>query len=123
MKLILLGPPGSGKGTVAERLIQDFNLKHIAPGDIFREEKAQKMSMILDILIIIFLIIPMFPGIPNIFAQSIYIYIAIITIVFVGVAAFLSFRMNKEKTYYRIVKIFLRCGMFLAFTAFILANF
>ncbi|NVM46332.1 MAG: UbiA family prenyltransferase [Candidatus Lokiarchaeota archaeon] len=106
--------------------------KHIARDDtenpmsiatILGEEKAQKLSMILDILIIIFLIIPMFPGFPNIFAQSIYIYIAIITIVFVGIAAFLSFRMNKEKTYYRIVKIFLRCGMFLAFTGFILANF
>ena len=32
--LILLGPPGAGKGTQAERLTDDFNLPYIATGNI-----------------------------------------------------------------------------------------
>jgi len=79
---------------ISKDLINDC--KHIERDDresfksittIIGEEKAQKLSLILDILVILFLIIPMFPGFPNIFAQSFY------------------------------------CSMFLAFTAFILANF
>ena len=91
--------------------------------NIIGEEKAQKLSLILDLLILIFLIIPMFPGFPNLFVQSFYIYVTIATTVFVGTATLLSFRMNKDRKYYRMVKILLRCGMFLSFTAFILANF
>ena len=97
------------------------SIKSIA--SIIGEEKAQKLSLILDILVILFLIIPMFPGVPNIFAQSLYIFIALVAIIFAGIAAFLSFRMSVERKFYRIVKIFLRCAMFLAFVAFILANF
>jgi len=37
MRLILLGPPGSGKGTQARLLCQRAGLTHIATGDIFRE--------------------------------------------------------------------------------------
>jgi adenylate kinase len=36
LNLILLGPPGSGKGTQAERLVEDFALPHYATGDILR---------------------------------------------------------------------------------------
>ena len=45
MKLILLGPPGSGKGTMSERLTKDFRLKHISPGEIFRDEIEKKTQL------------------------------------------------------------------------------
>lgn len=36
MNLILLGLPGAGKGTQAKKISQEYNLPHIATGDIFR---------------------------------------------------------------------------------------
>jgi len=43
--LILLGPPGAGKGTQAERLTDDFNLTYIATGNILREAVAQETTL------------------------------------------------------------------------------
>jgi len=37
LRLVLLGPPGAGKGTQATRLAAAFAIPHVATGDIFRE--------------------------------------------------------------------------------------
>jgi adenylate kinase len=37
LNLVLLGPPGAGKGTQAERLVEDFDLPYYATGDILRQ--------------------------------------------------------------------------------------
>ncbi|MEY3368533.1 MAG: hypothetical protein RI973_1688 [Bacteroidota bacterium] len=38
INLILFGPPGSGKGTQAAKLVEDYQLVHISTGDLFRYE-------------------------------------------------------------------------------------
>ncbi|MEK6939532.1 MAG: nucleoside monophosphate kinase [Nanoarchaeota archaeon] len=45
LKLIILGPPGSGKGTVSERVAKDFHLLHISVGDLLRQEAKKNTAL------------------------------------------------------------------------------
>lgn len=45
MRLLLLGPPGSGKGTQAKLLSAEYGLMHVAPGDIFRSEIRSRTEL------------------------------------------------------------------------------
>src|SRR3712207_2345837 len=45
LNLILLGPPGAGKGTQAERLVGDFDLPYYATGDILRAAVKEESEL------------------------------------------------------------------------------
>lgn len=46
--LILFGPPGSGKGTQSEKLVDKYGLVHLSTGNLLREEIAQKTPLGLE---------------------------------------------------------------------------
>ena len=43
--VVLIGPPGAGKGTQAARLRDELNLPHVASGDLFRENLKNKTEL------------------------------------------------------------------------------
>jgi len=45
VRLVLLGPPGAGKGTQAVRIAEDFELPHISTGDILRQAVRDETAL------------------------------------------------------------------------------
>ncbi len=45
MRVIMLAPPGAGKGTQGERIAARYGVPHIASGDIFRDEVARQTPL------------------------------------------------------------------------------
>ena len=45
LRTILLGAPGAGKGTVAAKIVKEYNIPHISTGDIFRDNLKRKTEL------------------------------------------------------------------------------
>ena len=45
MYIVMLGPPGAGKGTQAKRLAQELSLVHVSTGDLFRENLKNETEL------------------------------------------------------------------------------
>jgi len=45
MRAILLGPPGAGKGTQAETIVNEFKIPHVSTGDMFRKNIKEETEL------------------------------------------------------------------------------
>ncbi|MDR2801692.1 MAG: adenylate kinase [Prevotellaceae bacterium] len=45
LNIVLFGPPGAGKGTVAKKMVQQENLVHLSTGDMLREEIERNSAL------------------------------------------------------------------------------
>lgn len=45
MRIVLLGAPGSGKGTQCKNIVEQYDLLHLSSGDILRRERAAKSDL------------------------------------------------------------------------------
>ena len=45
LNIVLFGPPGSGKGTQSEKIIEKYGLIHISTGDLLREQVAEQTEL------------------------------------------------------------------------------
>lgn len=45
VRVLILGPPGCGKGTQSEKIISHFGVWHLSTGDLLREEIAKKSKL------------------------------------------------------------------------------
>ncbi len=45
MRLVIIGAPGSGKGTMAKMLAEHYNIPHISTGDLFRDNVKRKTDL------------------------------------------------------------------------------
>ena len=48
LNLVLFGPPGAGKGTQSQKLIEKYGLIHLSTGDLLRIEKANRTPLGLE---------------------------------------------------------------------------
>ena len=48
MNIILFGPPGAGKGTQSDKLIEKYNLNHLSTGDLFRNHLGNNTPLGLE---------------------------------------------------------------------------
>ena len=45
MRIVFIGPPGAGKGTQAERLVETYNMAHLSTGDMLRAARDAKTQI------------------------------------------------------------------------------
>ena len=45
VRALIMGPPGSGKGTVSERIVRNFGVKHLSSGDLLRSHIQNKTEV------------------------------------------------------------------------------
>ncbi|KAH9374106.1 hypothetical protein HPB48_005375 [Haemaphysalis longicornis] len=47
-RAVIMGPPGSGKGTISEWIVRDFSLKYLSCGDLMRQNVRSKTKLGLE---------------------------------------------------------------------------